>query len=312
MPKKVLISGITGFLGSHIAQKFHANGYQIIGLKRKSSELWRCSEIMVDIIWIDIYIDGWKAEVLNFKPDIFIHAAWDGISPNERNDLKAQLKNLDLLVDLLELAKFSKARKFLGLGSQAEYGKLNEIVSEEWKLFPENAYGTVKVAASVLVELFCEQHGITWYWLRLFSFYGEKEANNWLIPSVINKILDGEKELHFTECKQEYAYLYAEDMADAVLSLEKKDAVSGVYNVSANKTIALKTLIIQIVELMGRKTSVELKFGSLPMRENQSMLIAGDMNKFYTQVNKIEETELEAGLRKTINYYTSTHKNKLQ
>ena len=51
---KVLITGITGFLGSNIAKNLIDNDIQVIGLKRESSDIWRCQEFKEKILWIDI------------------------------------------------------------------------------------------------------------------------------------------------------------------------------------------------------------------------------------------------------------------
>lgn len=303
MPKCILITGISGFLGSHIAEEFLNKGYTIVGLKRSTSDLWRCVDFLSRVLWVDSDSPNWKQRILDLHPNLFIHSAWNGVSASGRNQLKEQLKNLDFLADLLELAGELKVEQFIGLGSQAEYGYLEEAVGEEKSLLPDNAYGMVKILACTLLENYCKIHQLHWNWLRLFSFYGEKESENWLIPSITNKILLGEKDFSFSACTQEYAYLYVKDLAVAIRNLVEKNAVSGIYNISATQAISLRSLIEKLVAITGRKDQVYLNFGALAMRENQSKVIRGKMDKFNNTVEEIQETSLEVGLQAVVYYY---------
>ncbi|MEI5617229.1 NAD-dependent epimerase/dehydratase family protein, partial [Streptomyces brasiliscabiei] len=80
---------------------------------------------------------------------------------------------------------------------------------------PVDAYGIAKNAALTLVMHFCRLHALNWYWLRVFSVFGENEKSTWLIPSIIQKIGQGDKQLAFTTATQQYAYLYIQDFVKA-------------------------------------------------------------------------------------------------
>jgi UDP-glucose 4-epimerase len=137
--KYILITGITGFLGSHIAENL-INNYNVIGLKRKNANIWRCKEFKDKVIWIDIDIEkNYIKELTNYFIDTIIHGAWIGIESNERKDWSLQLRNLQFLFELLEVAKEADVNKFIFLGSQAEYGNINGIITEVQVCEPLNA-----------------------------------------------------------------------------------------------------------------------------------------------------------------------------
>ena len=303
---KVLITGITGFLGSHIAENIVTNNIEVIGLKRKGSNIWRCQEFSDKIHWVDIDNEGlFKEELSKYSFDTIIHGSWIGVESNERDNLSLQAKNISFLVELLEVAKQVGVKKFIFLGSQAEYGNVNGKISEEEKTEALNAYGSVKLACLEIVKTFCNSNHINWIWLRLFSLFGEKENQNWLIPSLINSMLI-DKQMDFTPGEQKYAYMYVKDFALIVRKITTLSIHSGIYNISSNKTRTIKSLIEDIRNLVNPKFI--LNFGALNYRDNQSMHMEGDILKLTSQIGEIEFTDYTIDLQNTIKYFL---KNKM-
>lgn len=305
-----MITGVTGFLGSHLANFFIERKYEVIGLKRSSSDTWRINGVYEKITWINLDTETWQNQIVQLRPQIIIHGAWSGVAANDRNDLKRQLKNLDLIADLLDIAKKVELEQFIGLGSQAEYGKLDRVVNEEQDLHPNTAYGIIKVAASILVRQYCDLQNINWYWLRIFSVFGERESDQALIPSVIKKLLMKEPQLELTSCIQQYAYMYIADFTEAIFSIVNRTQVaeSGIYNISAQKATSLKSIIEKIKHYTGNTTSA-LLFGALPMRIGQSMHIEGAMTKFRSNIKQLKISDFEIGLKQTVHFYSRVLKS---
>lgn len=302
MSKTILITGITGFLGSHVGRFFLNNGFRVIGIKRSHSDVWRCQDFEKRVIWVDIDELEWEKEIIKFNPELIFHAAWDGVASFSRDNYKSQLKNLDFLIQLLALSKILKIKKFISLGSQAEYGKLDSIAYEEQNLAPESAYGIVKVMASKLVEHFCVLNNISWYWLRVFSIFGEMESEDWLIPSLIKKLVKKETTIELSSCEQKYAYMYINDFVKIVLSFADQEPSSGIYNVSANNAIELREIISKIHTYLNATNSI-LDFGAKPQRENQSFITEGAMKKYSQNVAHFQFCDLTSSLYKTVDYY---------
>jgi len=299
----VLITGATGFLGSHIAERLSKSDINIVGLKRSSSDTWRCKTFEDKIFWIDL--DGpedWKEQVIKRGPTTIIHSAWIGVEAKDRNNWKLQSKNIALLVDLLEISQTLHIDKFIFLGSQAEYGNISSKVFEDQAVHPVSAYASIKLSCLQILETYADLNKINWIWLRVFSVFGEREAYNWLIPSVI-KTMQERSAMDFTKGEQRYAYLYAGDFAQILLSIVKSKIDSGIYNISANQTQELRTLLIQLRDNIN--PSFSLNFGNIPYRENQSMHIEGDITKLTNQIGMVDFTDFNVALSKTINYYLS-------
>lgn len=298
---KVLITGITGFLGSHIAENLVSNDITVIGLKRKGSNIWRCQDFANKIHWVDIDDEGlFKEELKRHSFDTIIHGAWIGVESNDRDNWIVQSKNIPFLVELLDVAKEVGTEKFIFLGSQAEYGNIDGKISEEDKTQALNAYGSIKLACLEIVMTFCNTNDINWIWLRLFSLFGERENKNWLIPSLIQSMVN-ENQMDFTPGDQKYAYLYVKDFALLMNKLLVMSIQSGIYNISSNKTRTIKSLIEDIRNSVN--PNFVLNFGALKYRNNQSMHMEGDILKLSSQIGEIEFTDYTIALQNTIKYY---------
>ena len=300
MPK-VLITGITGFLGSHIAENLVANNIEVIGLKRNDSDVWRCEEFKDKIQWVAIDDNGFfENELKKYSFDTVIHGAWIGVESDTRDNWNEQSKNISFLVSLLEVAKTVGVKKFIFLGSQAEYGNIDGKISEDHKTKALNAYGSMKLACLEIVKTFCGTNDMNWIWLRLFSLFGEKENQNWLIPSLIASMLTN-KQMDFTPGEQKYAYLYVKDYASIMNKVIKMPVESGVYNISSNQTRTIKSLVEDIRDYVNPEFI--LNFGALNYRNNQSMHMEGDILKLCSQIGEVEFADYNEALRDSLNYY---------
>lgn len=307
MSKRVLLTGISGFLGSHIAEELIAVGYLVIGIIRSNSNLWRCKNILEKVIWINIEDSNWKQRIIELEPEIFIHSAWDGVGANDRDNWRGQLKNVDLTINLLELAKAVNAEKFVGFGSQAEYGLFSGKISEDHAINPKTAYGLCKSLVAQTIKCYSEQNNINWYWLRLFSFFGEKEDNKWFIPVVIKNIYNN-KRMDMTPGLQRYAYMYVKDLARIAIRIIDSSIEPGIYNISSNNSIELKEIVQKIINII-KPENPQINFGAIPYRENQPMVIQGETQKLQNEIGDILETDLDLGLKNVINYILNNPKD---
>ena len=144
---KVFVTGASGFIGSYLAKELLNQGHDLLCLKRISSNLFRLGDSAQVIKWID-NTDDWQGEFKQFCPEAVFYLAWDGVSSADRVIWRKQVKNLELQQELLDLSQECGVKKFIGTGSQSEYGDFEGVVDEKYPANPKTAY-----AASKLVEL---------------------------------------------------------------------------------------------------------------------------------------------------------------
>lgn len=298
---RVFITGGTGFLGSAIIRQLLQSNYEVMALRRQNSDMFRSKAYHDQVNWVNSDEHNYRNEVIKFDPEYVVHAAWVGVTAKERSDWSLQLKNFELLNDVLQICKHAAVKKIVVLGSQAEYGVINTKVDESAPAEGTDAYATCKLASQNILKAFCTSTDIDWYWLRVFSVFGPGEAQNWFIPWVIKNQLNN-IDLDLTACEQKYDYLYIDDFAKMIGNIVSSDKkVSGVYNICSGSAVALKNIVELIRHNIGGKSNVN--YGAIAYRKDQSMEISGDNSKYNANFAHIELTELSLAIKQTIEYY---------
>ena len=146
--------------------------------------------------------------------DIFYHFAWDGTTGSARNDMYLQNKNVSYSLDAVSAAKRFGCRTFVGAGSQAEYGRVEDKLRPETPVFPESGYGIGKLCAGQMTREYAHQLGMRHIWVRILSVYGPNDSAQSMIMSTINKLKVGAVP-QFTKGEQMWDYLYSGDAARA-------------------------------------------------------------------------------------------------
>lgn len=283
---KILLTGSSGFIGSHLGDKLFLAGYDLMLTRRKTSSMKNTKIFSQGSRWINTENRNWVDKCIEYCPDIIINTAWSGVESEFRDNKEIQEKNLEFIDSLIRIAKNSGVKKFISLGSQAEYGYLDNIINEDSPLFPNTEYGRTKILAMNKIREFCIKEGISWYWLRVFSLRGEREGDKWLIPMFEKKLLDPlETHIDLSHGMQRYAYLDIDIAVGYILRVvEKSDSRSGVYNISGSGARTIKDILIETRDRI--RPDFNLNFGALETRPNQSQWIEGDMNKFLNEFGR--------------------------
>ena len=301
--ERVVLTGASGFIGSHIAEALLAEGFEVIALRRDQSDLWRLAAIQEQLTWVNTDEASWQAQLVQLQPELLVHSAWLGVSASQRDDWQSQLTNLSFTLQLLQLLAQGPVRKVVALGSQAEYGLFEGRIDEEHPTNPTSAYGAVKVATMQLLKAFCQAQNIEWYWLRVFAVFGPREDLHWFVSFVITNLASN-KPTDLTACEQQYDYIFARDLAKAiVLTLTNPQDHRGIYNVSSNQALPLMQVVETIRTITG--TLAPINYGAIPYRAGQVMHMEGNSNKFEYVFGQIAQTPLQVALTETVASLTS-------
>ena len=290
---RILITGATGFLGYHIANACVRRGHAVHLLRRSTSK----TPAIPDAKWLIQDQDGrWKEDVNEFAPEVLIHAAWGGVAATGRNDHSVQTANVEMTRALYNLFPF---KQIIALGSQDEYGEYSDCIDETHPLSPISEYAKAKIQCCEDLQELARQSNIEWQWIRVFSMYGERQQDNWLIPSIIRKCLDGADSVQTTPGEQVYSYLYAGDFGEAIASIVGQTGKSGIYNIASSHPMRLCDLFEFVKQSCGSNIIIDK---SLPYRAHQTMKMLGDCTKFREAFGEFEHTTLQQGLAKVIKY----------
>lgn len=277
MSGPILVTGAGGFLGATVVRQALAAGHAVAALSRTpSSERLRGLAGNLSTHAVDLAdTDAVARLVAAIAPSVVIHSAWEGVGGAKRAG-DVQLDNIRTTVALADAAIAAGAAKFVGIGSQAEYGRYDRRIVETDLPMPTMLYGAAKLSANHLVRQRCEEAGIAFAWLRLFSVYGPDDNPNWLIPSVAAALARGEVP-KCTPGTQLWDYLHIEDAAAGTLAAATTPGATGSFNLSSGRPIAVRAIVERLRDLIA--PNLRLRFGDIPFGSAQIMHLEGDRTR---------------------------------
>jgi UDP-glucose 4-epimerase len=300
---RVLLTGATGFVGSHLLHRLLADGtHDVAVLVRGTSVPWRVRDVLDRAVAIRGALDDLEpaaAAVANFAPDTVVHLAWDGVGNQARNS-PAQVGNIPQTVDLVRLAGRVGAKHWIGLGSQAEYGPSEGPIKEDNPNRPTTLYGIAKLSVGLLAERFCAELGLRFAWLRLFSCYGPMDDPAWMIPYLILKLLRGERP-SLTGGAQLWDYIYVADVAEAIRQTALNPSTSGVFNLGSGRVETIRNIVEKVRDLVD--PGLPLGFGEIPYRPDQVMHLQADIGRLQRATGWSPDVSLDDGLRRTVKWF---------
>lgn len=299
---KCLVTGATGFIGAHLVRWLIQQEYQVGVFVRPSSTLWRLQDIVprLHIISGDLFeISQSAPSIRRFAPEIVYHLGWSAVGDRRRDDL-VQIQNVNGSLSLLQLARESGCRHWVGLGSQAEYGRYDSAIAESWVARPETLYGIAKLSVALLSQRLCNLYGIRFVWLRLFAAFGPMAPSTFLIPYVISTLLEGAIP-SVTAGDQQLDYLFVQDVVEGIWQLAMDSNTDGIFNIGSGQVHTVKEVVECIRDLIN--PHLRIGFGEVPYYQNQPMHWQADITKLQESIGWKPRTSLRAGLAKTIEWY---------
>ena len=298
--KRILLTGATGFLGSHLLEAMLSRGYEVVVLKRTVSDVWRISHLLHKVNVYDIDMVSLD-EILSDNPvDIIVHLATLYKKFDHSNDVAEMVaSNVSFPVELLETGVRKGVKGFINTGTFFEYDCSSLPVCEDAKISPFNFYAKTKLAFESILSTYANQLNIKT--LRLFSPYGEKD-NNKLIPMVIQKALSNER-IEFSDGFQKLDFIYASDIVNAYLkSIEKLDSNEAgyrVYNIGSGVAISVREIVSVIEQRLGKM--INKKWGA-PSKVDIPIVFA-DISRASKELDWIPKYSISEGIERVIEHY---------
>lgn len=260
--KKAIVTGAAGFVGYHLVKTLLDNGFCTYAIVRPHSlHNDRLTSLPgAEVIELDLSCEAIEYNVLPKGCDYFFNLIWQ---PGGRYDFDSQMGSAMLTLRMAKLASAIDCRKFIGIGSQAEYGSTNEIMAEDLRPQPFCAYGMAKVAACYLTKELAAASGMEWVWGRIFSIYGKYEPAGRLLPHLLES-LGSEKEIALSSCEQNWDFLHGEDAGEALLALAERGKNGEIYNIADGRYRKLKDFVEEVVKLHGLKDVISYGSDSVP------------------------------------------------
>lgn len=233
------------------------------------------------------------------KCDTFYHIAWGNTGENRNSSTELQSRNIAYTLAAVKTAHALGCRRFIGAGSQAEYGPMDvDKISPDSPVNPTTPYGAAKLASGQLARMLCKELGMECIWPRIFSVYGIYEKETTMVASGLRKMLAGEN-TSFTPALQRWDYLFSADAGRAYYLIGEKGKDGAVYCVGSGRAAPLKDYIEIMAELTGAE---ETGIGARPYPEGAVMNLCADISSLTADTGFVPEYTFREGIRETITW----------
>jgi UDP-N-acetylglucosamine/UDP-N-acetylgalactosamine 4-epimerase len=331
-PKRWLITGVSGFIGSNLLEYLLSMGQEVIGLDNfATGHRKNLKEVEISVgaeCWKQFtFVEGdiRCIETCNSicdNVDYVLHqAALGSVSRSLEDPLATNETNITGFVNILKAAKDQKVKSFVYAASSSTYGdsellpKVEHIVGN-----PLSPYAVTKYANELYASVFSKAYGIKTVGLRYFNVFGRRQdplnAYSAVIPKWINLMLNDKKVVIFGDGHTSRDFCFIDNVlqANVLAALSNQPDASTVYNIAKGEQTSLNGLFDIIQEILGdRNIYYKLK----PSYEG---FRPGDVRHSLASIKNAEEQlgyhafhSLNDGLKETVDWYIaqSTHQEEI-
>ncbi|WP_303852227.1 NAD(P)-dependent oxidoreductase [Seleniivibrio woodruffii] len=283
----ILLTGATGFLGSHILKRLISLNHDVVVLKRSKSDLWRLESIANKIKMYDVDIVPLEKIFEECKIDIVIHTA---TTYGRNNESLSQILETNLMfsIRLLETAVRFNTDTFFNTDTLLyKYLNTYSLSKKQFTEWLKSMSDKIRVIN-----------------LKLEHMYGIDDDNKKFISWVIEQMIGNVSCINLTEGKQKRDFIYIDDVVDAyIIVLEKYAQMSSFneFDVGTGTQVELKKFIDMIYEEVKKHKDIRtvLNFGVVPYREGEFMDIDENVQPLL-ELGWKPKTSLEDGIKKLV------------
>ncbi|MBF8457877.1 GDP-mannose 4,6-dehydratase [Kaistella sp. G5-32] len=334
-----LITGGSGFIGSHLVQHLLKNGHSVINIDsfddfydyrikikntlesvNKTLE-FSCHEKELDIQKLifettsknyQLYYqdirdkEGLKKIFAKHKVDVIIHlAALAGVRPSIERPMDYQEVNIKGTLNLWELCREFQINKFVNASSSSVYGNNKKIpFSEEDSVDePISPYAATKKSTEILGHVYHHLYGIDMIHLRFFTVYGPRQRPDLAIYK-FTKLINSNKEIPFYgDGSTARDYTYIDDIIDGVLKsihyLETHQTVYEIINLGESEVISLNQMLSTLEENLDKKAA-KMK---LPLQPGDVQKTSANITKARALIGYHPTTHFQNGIKKFVEWF---------
>ncbi len=298
---RVLVTGGTGFVGSHLVERLQERGIEPFVPGRPDFDLTRAEDT--------------ARAFAEAEPELVFHLAAEvgGIGANRANPGRYWYANLMMGANVIEQSRVSGARKLVIAGTVCAYPKFTPTPFSEdalWDGYPEETnapYGVAKKALLVGAQAYREQYGLDAVFLLPANLYGPRDnfhpTNAHVIPDLIRKMVESEGEVVlWGDGSPTREFLYVDDCVEGLLLAAERYDNPEPVNLGTGGEISIKELAELIAEATGFVGEIRWD-RSMPNGQPRRRL---DTSRAEERFGFRAQTPLREGIERTVAWYRST------
>lgn len=296
--KRVLITGITGFVGSHLAKKLTSLGAEVFGISRSTSSENILQADIINPSKIDKFIK-------DAKISICFHLAGKSLVESGQADPYNTYKiNMLGTLNILKSARKYGLEKVIIASTAHVYGYNNLPYLETYTPKPTRSYETSKACTDLIAQSYANTFKMPILIPRFVNIYGPGDLHfDRIIPKTIRSIFKNKRPTMWGgEIRRDY--LYIDDAIEAYIKLVKmnikKVSENRIFNFGGNNIITVRELIEKIIALSGKELSIQ---EIDDRRTSEIMVQYVSFDKAKKILGWKPKVDLDEGLKKTFSWY---------
>jgi UDP-glucose 4-epimerase len=306
---RVLVTGATGFIGSHLVRRLVDDGVDVHALSSVVSSVYpvRLAPLrdritlhggnLMDRSAMDsVVADARPTHVFHLGAYTHVGKSW------QRVDECIQT-NVQGTVNLLRALESRGYQRFVYFGTSEIYGDVDVPFREDAVVNPISPYSVSKYAGERFCRMFHRGRGWPVVMIRAFNAYGPAQTPDRVIPEIIGRALRGD-ELKMTTGRQTREFNYVDDLVDGIVRAGTVEGIDGeLFNLGCGEEISMRDLATMILDLLDNP--IAAKFGELPERPTEIPRMFCDNTRARELLGWKPQHTLRDGLEKTIEWYRS-------
>lgn len=316
--KKILVTGGAGFIGSHVVKKMLALGNEVVIIDNLNDYYdIKLKKDRLKILLAGLKFKFYKADISNYKQlkKIFAEhkfscichlAAQAGVRYSLANPWLYEKANIAGTLNLLELAKVNKIKKFIFASSSSVYGGNTKLPFSETDPVdkPVSFYAATKKSCELLAHTYHSLYGIKVCGLRFFTVYGPWGRPDMAYFKWADLITAGKPIEVYNNGEMKRDFTYIDDIVSGVVAALEKDFVFEIINLGNDRPEKLPKLIEHLEKNLGLKAAINY----LPMQPGDVVNTWADISKARRLLNYQPKTSLEVGIGEFVRWYKNYYK----
>lgn len=304
--KSILVTGGSGFIGSHLVRGLHAAGHKVKVFSRRPS-IYLLNDIKddIEIIQFDFSIDLESLSNHLEGVQIVYHLAWSNLPRRGNNYLVNDILNSGMpSLELIRLCSVSPTlEKFIFTSSGGTvYGDVPEAIHEETPLNPISTYGLTKVIVEKSLYYFKYHNNLDYVVLRVANAFGPRDPEyirQGVISTWLKAYYKGSALKFYGDGNQIRDYIYITDIVKALTIVMNKKCDHSVYNLGSGVGHSLSDILNVLEDCLNQKLNIQnIQFNKHDV--NSNIL---DTDRFKSEFDWAAECSLKEGISQMINFY---------
>lgn len=309
--KTVIVTGVAGFIGSHLAEKLLKENFKVIGIdcytdyypeQIKKNNIDLCLKNKDFVLINDDLINMDLTAIFEKATFLFHEAAQPGVRSSWGNSFEIYLRNnIKVTQKILETAKnVDSLEKIIMASSSSVYGNQDGIMKEE-KTIPKpfSPYGATKLAAENLGNIYFNNYNLPVCSLRYFTVYGPRQRPDMAFSRFIMSALSKKNIIVYGNGEQTRDYTFIEDIVEANMLLMENDVVGEIINIGGGNVISTNKIIKLLEDISGNKISIKYE----EKQKGDVKHTQADISKAKKILNYKPKITLRSGLVKELDYF---------